>query len=202
MLGIKDGTPLSEGILIGGSMAGDRASYARLYETHKDSLIAQATMTLCNGDADEAASLIQQAFTDVFANIQHIDRSVPFNDTMMDAARDIVTGGSRPERLSAMDEAMILADGLLRSQSSPTDDPLDILAERERVEESVAALRALFALSKAGDKKFSSGIRHVFEILQGRTIEDIAQSEKTTAAIVQSRIERARTSLQHILRPL
>ncbi len=201
MLNVQDNAPLSEGTLIGGSMAGDRASYALLYETHKDSLIAQATHTLCNGDEDEAAALIQQAFTDVFANIMHVDRTVPFADTIMEAARDIITS-NHPERLSAMDEAMILAEKTLRAQSSPSDDPLEILTARERVEESVSALRALFALSKAGDKKFSKGISHVFEILQGRTVEDIAQSENITPAKVQSRIESARASLQNILRPL
>ena len=201
MLDFKDSPPLSEDLLVGGSVAGDRSSYARLYEMHKSTLIERASEELCNGDDAEATVLIQEAFSDVFTTIQHIDRTIPFADSIMDAARDRAVSQST-ERLSTLSDFTSFAERILRTESSPDADPMEILAARESVEESVSALRTLFALRKAGDQKMDKGLTHVFELLQGKTIDEIAKREKITPAKVLSRVESARASLQQILRPL
>lgn len=198
----KDSAPLSEVFLMGGSAAGDRESYARLYQDHKNKLIEQAAAELCDGDEEEAAAVIQEAFTDVLANIRDIDRTMPFAENIMDAARDRIIS-ARHQYGAAVGEFVSFAKKALKREVAEDADPLEILADRERIEESVSALRALFALSHAGDRTMSKGLGHLFEIVQqGSTIAEIARREKITPAKVQTRVENACASLQHILRPV
>lgn len=191
----------SEAHLVGSAIAGDGAAYAELYKIHYDSTLTKVTAEFHLDDPDKARDIVQQAFLDVLDNRRDIDRTIPFAESIMEAARDRAISRDHDDSEKLRD-FISMAESALNKTSAADADPADILAAREKTQGGLAALQALFAMDKAADNKLGAGIRYLFEVHQkGLTTAEIATREHKPVKTIEQSIQKACLALRPVLAP-
>ena len=188
--------------LLGSAIAGDSASFHVLYQHYFAPLLARTMAELCDDNEDYGRDVLQQAFLDVYHNLNEIDRSVPFAESVMDAARDGMTSRAHEEKASHYD-FQSLADTAIRRMQADDADPAEILLKRQSIQQGISGLEALFAVNNAANNKLASGIRYLFEVHHdGHSVADIAAREKKSVKAIEASIQNACKLLRPALAPL
>lgn len=197
---IQQDTHPSEAQLIGSAVAGDKSAFAALFEIHNESLVKNVSEELCQGDIEKAADIVQQAFLDVFHTIRDIDRTLPFAESVMDAARDRMISRER-EDTGNMHELLSFSEISMESMIAPDGDPADRLSALQETHKRIAALETLATIDKAANK-YAMGIRYLFEMCEkGLSADDIARRERVSSRSVQQAVKDACTALRPVLTP-
>ena len=146
--------------------------------------------------------MLQQAFLDVYHNLPDIDRTVPFSESVMGAARDLMISRNHDEKTSLY-EFLSMAEKALKKTEAADADPAEIIAKRQAVQQGITGLEALFAVNNAADKKLARGIRYLFALHHdGETLSDIAARENKSVKAVEESIQNACNLLRPVLGPL
>lgn len=201
---ITDGISTSEAHLLDRAITGDGAAFQILYQKHFDNLLARTQTDLCDDDGEDALEVAQQAFLDIFYNIQHIDRTVPFSESLWEAAQDRALHNmddhTKLKRAGAFRE---LNEEFLRNDSTDAADPASISHKFHEASQQLAALGMLTTLHKASGNKHAAGIRYLFAMCENDlSAEEIAAKEDKTPAQIRKAIEKACILLRPALAPL
>ncbi len=163
--------------------AGDHQAAELLINKHGERLHA-AFLYMCNGNADQAAELTQEAWSHACSRLQHFDGSCQFYTWLYRVARNRALDMLRRKRPTAVDPATI-------THSDSHHRPEHELQRREQ--------QALVqqALGQLNDKQREIILLRDFD---GLDYADIASALELTLGTVKSRLNRARGALRdHIL---
>lgn len=170
---------------------GDRYAFDKLVTQNYPLLRHMIADEFCESEDEKADDLLQQVLMDTFQNPSRFNEQTSFVGMIMQATRDYV---------SAQDLSPELNFTAIEEEGSEADITtfLDALAEHENPsgildrQQAVAALRSIVLMASVSCNKHAKGLSYLFDIcVEGRSLEEVADRENSTAEKVGQAIERA-----------
>lgn len=177
--------------LLGRASMGDYAAFNHLADQHYQSLMHRIADTLCDGDEEQAADLMQQSLLDILQNPQTLNTQTSFSQIVINTAQAALEKeGLSPETsFTAIIEGESLDDvNHLVNAISDKQTPSNILDNRQ----AATALKALMVTTSIARSPHAKGISYLFAVcVDGHSLEEVADRENKSTTEVETAIERA-----------
>jgi RNA polymerase sigma-70 factor (ECF subfamily) len=180
-------------MLVGRAQAGDSGAFGTLVKRYESRMYAVTYRIL--GNADQAADVVQEAFTRAFEAIGRFTGAASFYTWLyriaVNTSLSVLRKGGRTHEMASEDLELAAGESHPRPVSEADEDPVTRIMASERIELVQRAIRSLSPMYRT---------LVVLRDLEGLDYEEISKVASIPAGTVKSRLHRARLELKQKLK--